>query len=381
MSLMLRYYVNYSDALYLTGRYAEAAAQALAGVEVAAELGLERSMGAMLAGNAAEPLIALGEWDRATRLIERSLELDPPAHHYAHLRLLLAWLRLWTGQLTAAEEILTDFRGLITGPQDAPQYAYQASCADAMLALASGDPERAWADAERLLDHWDLHHAAHHHPILWIAARAAMISGPAERAARSGRVRERFAMAEPVRNRKIWAPVIEAELADDLVGWRTAAAHVDSSEAPAHLRPYAGLRLGQHLVAGRERVEARDVLEPAIRQADDLGAKLIADPILALARRAGIELAGDGDRSGTSGPLATLTAREREVLRLVAAGRTNGEIGATLFISTKTASVHVSNILAKLGVSSRGEAAAVAHREALTDATDGGARLVALRPA
>ena len=63
-------------------------------------------------------------------------------------------------------------------------------------------------------------------------------------------------------------------------------------------------------------------------------------------------------------PLARfgLTAREREVLPLLAAGRSNPEIGRTLFISTKTVSVHVSNILAKLGVSGRGEAAAVAHR-------------------
>jgi len=57
-----------------------------------------------------------------------------------------------------------------------------------------------------------------------------------------------------------------------------------------------------------------------------------------------------------------LSAREREVLSLVSAGRSNGEIGRALFISTKTASVHVSNILAKLGVSGRVEAAGVAHR-------------------
>ena len=57
-----------------------------------------------------------------------------------------------------------------------------------------------------------------------------------------------------------------------------------------------------------------------------------------------------------------LTEREREVLLLLAAGRSNPEIAKALFISAKTASVHVSNILAKLGVSGRVEAAAVAHR-------------------
>ena len=62
-----------------------------------------------------------------------------------------------------------------------------------------------------------------------------------------------------------------------------------------------------------------------------------------------------------------LTAREAEVLRLVARGRSNGQIGKALFISTKTVSVHVSNILAKLGASSRGEAAAIAHERGLVD--------------
>ena len=60
------------------------------------------------------------------------------------------------------------------------------------------------------------------------------------------------------------------------------------------------------------------------------------------------------------GPLSRLTPREREVLDLLAAGATNKTIGATLFITEKTASVHVSNLLAKLGVANRGEAAALA---------------------
>jgi DNA-binding CsgD family transcriptional regulator len=60
-----------------------------------------------------------------------------------------------------------------------------------------------------------------------------------------------------------------------------------------------------------------------------------------------------------------LTRREREVLALVAEGRSNREVAAALFISPKTASVHVSNILSKLGVDGRGEAAALAHRVGL----------------
>lgn len=72
-------------------------------------------------------------------------------------------------------------------------------------------------------------------------------------------------------------------------------------------------------------------------------------------------------RRRAAGPSVALTAREREILALVAQGRSNGEIGRVLFISTKTVSVHVSNILGKLGAAGRTEAAAIARREGLLD--------------
>jgi DNA-binding CsgD family transcriptional regulator len=73
-------------------------------------------------------------------------------------------------------------------------------------------------------------------------------------------------------------------------------------------------------------------------------------------------------RPAAEDPLARfgLTEREREVLLLLATGRSNPQIAGALFISPKTASVHVANILAKLGVDSRVEAAAVAHRLGVT---------------
>jgi DNA-binding NarL/FixJ family response regulator len=87
--------------------------------------------------------------------------------------------------------------------------------------------------------------------------------------------------------------------------------------------------------------------------------------VRALAQRARLRLDPDAPPA-TTPPTPTgqlgLTPREAEVLALVAAGRSNRQIAAALFISPKTASVHVSNILAKLGVATRVEAAAVATR-------------------
>lgn len=132
---------------------------------------------------------------------------------------------------------------------------------------------------------------------------------------------------------------------------------------------YCRLRLAEALCAEGDRAVAGPVLTDAWRAADRMGAVPLLDDIVALARRARIPLRDQpppaADPSAAAAPFG-LTDREREVLVLVAAGRSNGQIAQDLFISPKTASVHVSNILAKLGVTGRVEAAAVAHRLGLT---------------
>jgi DNA-binding NarL/FixJ family response regulator len=76
---------------------------------------------------------------------------------------------------------------------------------------------------------------------------------------------------------------------------------------------------------------------------------------------------GDAKDSPDTATASSLTPREREVLQRLARGYSNRRIAEELFISVKTASVHVSNILGKLEVTSRGEAAALAHRLGLVD--------------
>jgi DNA-binding NarL/FixJ family response regulator len=134
------------------------------------------------------------------------------------------------------------------------------------------------------------------------------------------------------------------------------------------VQAYATYRLGEILAARGDREAAAGTLREAAERADRLGAALLRRWIDELSKRARIPLlnkvAGEAEQS--DGWLG-LTSREREVLRLVAAGRSNRQIGEELFITSKTASVHVSNILAKLGVSGRGEAAAIAHNAGLFD--------------
>jgi DNA-binding CsgD family transcriptional regulator/tetratricopeptide (TPR) repeat protein len=100
---------------------------------------------------------------------------------------------------------------------------------------------------------------------------------------------------------------------------------------------------------------AREVGDRAREAAHALGARPLVDQLTALGSRKPRRSAGSD----------SLTAREAEILALVAEGRSNGEIGKQLFISTKTVSVHVSNILAKLGAAGRTEAAAIARRRGL----------------
>ncbi len=118
-------------------------------------------------------------------------------------------------------------------------------------------------------------------------------------------------------------------------------------------------RLAEALLGAGRRDEAQQEWRQALDAAEHLGARPLRKVLTDLGRRG--RLARD---QGVS-PLRGLTAREQEVLRLLAAGRSNREIAAELFIAPKTASVHVSNILAKLHAASRTEAAAIAHAEGI----------------
>jgi DNA-binding CsgD family transcriptional regulator len=159
-----------------------------------------------------------------------------------------------------------------------------------------------------------------------------------------------------------------------LAAWDEAAVAWDGLGEPYPLGETL-LHAAEAALACGDRDGAAERLGRAAALAAALGAQPLGEQIAILARRARIRLdgsAGDAavpadDGAGELG----LTERELEVLRLVAEGRSNREIAGELFISPKTASVHVSNILGKLGVASRGEAAARAHSLRLFDPAGG----------
>jgi DNA-binding CsgD family transcriptional regulator len=190
---------------------------------------------------------------------------------------------------------------------------------------------------------------------------AAESCGPVEEA--------ELAMAEAEYARAVGTAPDAAD--DDRAGaglWSRAAAAWEALGRP-YPAAYARWREAEALMSARDRDGAVRAASDALATARRLGSAWLTEEVESLAARARLSL-GDGavPRAATAAedeiddPFG-LTARERDVLALVAGGATNREIGERLHMAEKTASVHVSRILAKLNVRSRTEAAAVAHRQ------------------
>lgn len=179
-------------------------------------------------------------------------------------------------------------------------------------------------------------------------------------------------LATPVALWQAHAQWVRTELrrargADDAADWAETHAALLPLDRP-HDLVRVRLRLAEAQLAEGNREAALALLRQAHGAATAMGATAAAEAAAQTARRARLSLTETAPAaqppSGPVDPAAELglTSRERDVLRLVAAGRSNRQIAETLFISPKTASVHVSHILAKLGVTGRGEAGALAHR-------------------
>ena len=378
----LRGYINHSDVLEFAGRHAEAVQAAEKGIELAARAGLGRTYGTYLTGNLVESLLRLGRWAEADRIAQDALSGAPEGVFAAAALQARSEIAIGCGRYSDAASLVQDVRRLL-GDMSDDQFLQPLAWSEAELARAGGDLAAARAIAAGGLDGGALLSGRYAWPLAWLgmrveADRVTLCRDlrrpvPEDVAARAAEL-DALAAGLPVRTPPALAyrALVVAERARLDAGaapdeWNEAVASCRHSDE-LYLLAYSLLRLAADRFSSGERQDGVDALREAAALAERIGAAPLAGEAAALALRTRVPLVGEPaaavDEPAVPDPLASfgLTDRERQILGLLASGRTNGQIAQELYISPKTASVHVSRILAKLGVSGRGEAAAVVHR-------------------
>ncbi|MFF9167403.1 MULTISPECIES: AAA family ATPase [unclassified Streptomyces] len=373
-----RAYVNLPSELESVGRSREAAALLRDGAAYARTYGLLDSE-SWVWGNLSDSLYSLGEWDGAAQAAENALRRGQSAKPQGAAALCLAHLALARGEVTEAERRLQAAHGHFGSHDPMPQQWLPVARIAVGVAAAQGRLADARAALARALDAGTPPGTHRYAWPLLLAAATAEADALALPAARDGREQaldrvlatvKKLTTAAPIwhaHEQWVRAELLRAEGRATPATWSPVVTAFEALERPYDLARVRH-RLAEALVTeggDDERAGATELLRLSHAVAEHLGARPLADSVAQLARRARLPLTGPAQAAPAPADPAEalgLTTRERDVLRLVSAGRTNRQIAEELFISPKTASVHVSNILAKLGVSGRGEAAAVAHR-------------------
>jgi DNA-binding NarL/FixJ family response regulator len=298
-------------------------------------------------------LAATGRWDDAGRELAAALRITEGASPGLHARALvrMAGLRVRQGRLEDAERLLARLGAAV-------QDEAEAALSVAALLLARGDAGAASRTLEQRMQHLAAHRS-HLAVALDLLVDAHVASGDTDAAA-----------AAAARLAEVGAPVGDDRLRAVAAGaeGRVRVARGDPEAAVTHLEaalvlwsrldlPFEAARvrldLG-HALAGSRPEVAVDHARRALAAFDALGAALDADRAAAFLRSLGVAARPGPKRVGT------LTVREQQVLRLLGAGLSNPEIADRLHVSRKTASHHVSNILSKLQLRNRAEAAVYA---------------------
>lgn len=375
-----RAYVSLTDVLTMLGRPREAARLAETALEALHRYGIDHTT---LVANQIEALLAIGEWDQADTLSAAALRAMTA--NYPHMPLVIrADVEVGRGDFDAARAHLEAARATLRLDRDVATYDAHVT----ELALW----ERRWTDADETV-HDGLARVGSRETAQirgWLCAKG--LRAQAELAAlararrdpdalrgRLDRARELLATARRAAaeasaitpNAAGWLALAEAEYerarGEARPGkWSEAVTTWERLERPP-LAAYCRWRQAEALVAaGASRVEASVPLREAYAVAARTRARPLLRELELLAERARLDPAppeaeSSGGKQGLEEILG-LTPREAEVLSLVARGYTDREIAATLVISVKTASVHVSHILRKLGAPNRLEAAAIMHR-------------------
>lgn len=373
-------YINLSHVLGSMGELDQQVALCQEGVAVLTEHGLVRQGGALLMANTVESLTRAGRLEDAGLLIDQTMALHPRGIMSAPILIRAAMVSVLLGNGDLAIEQCERAR-LVIATEDAPvawhlavlemgvlvdlwtrrwDSAYQRALAGLASTGSARGPEPtrltalALAAAAELADRdrTDQAAIAHRRSEVLLASGWDGLSG--------------------VNLSTTW--LAKGELArldrspDEAAIWR----RYRKSQAPIQMDlecAYAGMREVEALLRQGVGAEAIALLRQTHAQASRIGVRVIVAEVENLARWYRIDLLPEQESVDASDdPMAAygLTEREREVLHALAAGLSNSEIAKSLFISVKTASVHVSNILRKLGASGRQEAARVAHRHGIT---------------
>ena len=384
-----RAWVNLVESHYDCGTAADAVDLSVEGIRECDELGIAISYGHYIRLNGATFAYAVGRWDLARRWAAEATARTPTgwgAELYRFANILNLFVAegsfdVVDAALLRAFELLEPTSGAqFIGPIHAAAAERELWRRRPLEALELAERGIAWmATTEDAVQSMRLGRVA-----TWAAADLADAAratrdaaGIADARERLSRIDARLAELEP----RFAGTEAARELAADRMTAAAEASRIDARADPAawravaeawttfdrpYFEAYARWREAEAALAAGDRSAATAALRHADAIAASLGARPLREALDALARRARIALEAPASEVGSEPSVEDdpfgLTPREREVLALVADGRTNRQIAERLFISESTAGVHVSNILGKLGVASRGEAAAIAFR-------------------
>ncbi|MFB8349294.1 helix-turn-helix transcriptional regulator [Streptomyces niveus] len=379
LGILGRISINLPSTLESVGRSEEAVAAAELGITLCHQRGLSDKE-AWVRVNLSESLFALGRWDESRTAIDEAAQIAHAPKARALVAVRRALLALGRGDAAEAASQVTLARAVF-GPHDPqPQHVIAPARLAMVSAARQGRLAEARAEFEQVV-------AQGFPPGMQRYALPLLCSAAAMEADARGLPEAdagREAILAIVRDHAkrlpavvpIWRAydlLLEAELAraDGIVApklWARAVAAFEPLPRPYELAEARHRWAADLLAESADRDQVTALLIQAHTTAKRLGARHLAEETELLAGRARISLSTTPRLAPAPGPEIDavsslgLTPREQDVLRRVAEGLSNRQIAEELYISPKTASVHVSNILAKLGVSGRTEAAAMTHR-------------------
>lgn len=363
------------ELLRLVGRHREALEEGRAALGLARDTWKQRSWGSAISLHVMNIHIDLGNLAEAERVGQALIALGPWAFVSGYCRLAQADILRLRDQAVAADELLARHAEAIDGARRSSTGALTAARTVGAVALALGDLPRAWTQVEQV---WAAprnvaSRAALRLLVLGAEVLAALrrdhaevlLAGePAPYPDAEATLREALDRLSIWEVAGDWRAMVDARLSGpagtgtDLAAWRAAVEAAARGRVPAQYHSDALYRLGEAELLAGERGEAAVTLGAAADWAERIEDLFTLRRVRDVLARA--HMLDAPARTTAAGLVPHLTDRERQVLRLVAEGLTNRQIGRRLFISEKTASVHVSAILRKLGVASRTEAAVLA---------------------